>query len=107
MFFSRLEGSIGKVTIPSIGLSVGTINHWSLQRRESATPGSDGEWELRAVFSYLNEFAWNSSDWDKEIRVTIGNTKTGREYRITPSAEGRTVLDGVSLIIEGVSIDNV
>lgn len=104
--FKVIQGSIGSVMIPTIGLTVGTMSSWTLERREDSTPDA-GDWDLRAVFSYVNEFAWNSSDWVKEIRLTIGNPRTGQTFRLVPQANGRTVLEGRSLLIEGASLVNV
>ena len=80
MFFKRLTGVHGSVTIPSIGVTIGTIGSWTLARREDSPPGI-GEWDLRAVFSYFNEFAWNSSGWEKRI-TTITFWATGMRYRV-------------------------
>lgn len=106
MMFRKLEGTTGSVVIPSIGLNVGTMNSWTLSRREDPPPGS-GEWGFRAVFSYVNEFAWNSPDWIKEIRITIGPVKTGNTFRLIPNAPERMALEGKSLYIEGVDIERI
>lgn len=102
MLFKKITGIYGSVTIPSVGLNIGTMGQWTLTRREDSPPGV-GEWDLRAVFSYLNEYAWKSDGWSKEIKVILGHPKTGKEYRLEPT-DGRTVLDGRSLLIEGVKL---
>lgn len=103
MHFKQISGIHGSVTIPSIGLTIGTMASWSLSRREDSPPGV-GEWDLRAAFSFLNEFAWNSDNWTKQITVVLGHPKKGKQFRLTP-AGGRTVLSGKSLLIEGVHLD--
>ena len=103
MLFKRISGIYGTVNIPSIGLNIATMSSWSLQRREDTPPGS-GEWDLRAVFSFINQYAWDKEGYKKEIIVTIGNQKNGTQYRLTPTT-GRMVLDGKSLLIEGVQLD--
>lgn len=105
--FRKIQGALGEVTIPSIGLSIAKMSSWTLNRREDATPGTSGEWDFHAYFSYINNDAWNSDGWDKEIRVTIGNQKTGSTYRVIQAEDGRTVLEGNTLIIEGASINVV
>lgn len=102
LMFKRISGIYGEVTIPSIGLHIGTMEDWTLTRREETPPGL-GEWNLRAVFSYVNTFAFNSEDWKKEIRITLGDKRRGKQYRLEPT-NGRTVLDGRSLLIEGVTL---
>lgn len=102
--FKRVQGVLGSVVIPSIGLTIGTMSTWSLNRRGDTTPDS-GEWDFHAYFSYLNETAWNSDSWDKEIQVIIGAQKTGQKYRVSKAENGRTVLEGNALIIEGANLD--
>jgi hypothetical protein len=102
MLFKRITGIYGEVTIPSIGLHIATMGDWTLSRREETTPEL-GEWDLRAVFSYVNEYAFRSEDWKKEIRITIGDKRKGKQYRLDPTT-GRTVLEGRSLLIEGVNL---
>lgn len=103
LFFKRLDGIYGSVMIPSIGLSIGTMVKWQLLRREDAPPGS-GEWDLHASLSYMNKTAWESTGWEKEIRLTIGSPRTGKQYRLTQAENGRTVLEGQSLLIEGANL---
>jgi hypothetical protein len=101
--FKRISGVTGDVTVPSIGLTVGTMQWWELTRREETTPEL-GEWTLRVVFSYINKMAWEKKDLTKQITVTLGNPKKdGRQYRLE-MLDGRTVLDGRSLLIEGVKL---
>lgn len=101
--FKRIEGKHGKVAVPSIGLEVGTMEYWSLQRRED-TPSGDEEWDLRAVFSYINEFAFNKPGFDRWITVWLGDPKrNGQQFRLQPTV-GRMVLDGRHLLAERVTI---
>ena len=96
----RIDGVFGSVTIPEIGLEIGTMANWTLVRREE-TPPELGEWNLHAVFSFINEYAFGSEEWQKEYRVTLGSKRKGKQYRLTPTS-GRTVLTGRSLLIEGI-----
>jgi hypothetical protein len=105
MLFKRITGIYGTVTIPSVGLNIGTMGSWTLTRREETHPGF-GEWDLHAAFSYINEFAWKQEGYVKEIRIVLGDPKKGKQYRLEPT-DGRTVLDGRSLLIEGVHLSNV
>lgn len=102
MLFKRITGIYGEVTIPSIGLTIATMGDWTLLRREETTPEL-GEWDLRAVFSYVNAYAFGAEEWKKEIRITIGDKRRGKQYRLDPTI-GRTVLEGRSLLIEGVTL---
>lgn len=103
--FKRIDGVIGSVVIPEIGLEIGTMSNWSLIRREE-TPPELGEWDLHAVFSFVNEYAFTSEEWHKEYRITLGSKRHGKQYRLIPTS-GRTVLTGRSLLIEAVRMGNV
>lgn len=102
--FKRIDGVIGSVVIPEIGLEIGTMANWTLSRREE-TPPELGEWDLRAVFSFINEYAFRADEWRKEFRITLGSKRHGKQYRLEPTI-GRTVLDGRSLLIEGVRLQS-
>lgn len=105
MFFRRISGVVGSVTIPALGLNIGTMQSWDLTRREE-TPPELGEWDLRAVFSYVNEFAFRNEGYEKRFVVTIGHPKKGKQLRLIPSNVGRTDLEGRSLLMEGCKIDD-
>jgi hypothetical protein len=102
MLFKQITGIYGSVTIPAVGLNIGTMGSWTLTRREE-TPPELGEWDLHAEFSYINEFAWSAEGYAKEITVVLGHPKKGTQYRLELT-DGRTVLDGRSLLIEGVRL---
>lgn len=96
--FKRIEGRHGKVAVPSIGLEIGTMEYWSLTRRED-TPSGVEEWDLRAVFSYVNAFAFEKRT-DRQVNIWLGDPKRGgRQFRLE-DALGRTVLEGKSLLME-------
>lgn len=101
--FRRIEGKHGKVAVPSIGLEIGTMEYWLLTRRED-TPSGVEEWDLRAVFSYINKFAWEKPGLDRWVTIWLGNPKRGgKQFRLRQST-GRTVLDGRNLLIERVKL---
>ena len=96
--FKRIEGRYGDVSVPSIGLQIGSIEYWSLTRRED-TPSGVEEWDLRAVFSYVNAFAFGKRA-DKVVKIWIGNPKRGGTQLRLEETSGRTVLEGKSLLME-------
>jgi hypothetical protein len=101
--FKRIEGRSGKVAVPSIGLDVGTMEYWLLTRRED-TPSGVEEWDLRAVFSYVNQFAFEKPGLDRWVTVWLGDQRRGgKQFRLRQSG-GRTVLDGRNLLMERVSL---
>ena len=100
--FKRIEGRRGNVAVPSIGLEIGSLDYWSLTRRED-TPSGVEEWDLRAAFSYVNAFAFEKRV-DKKVFVWLGDPKRGgKQFRLEETT-GRTVLDGRSLLMEKVTI---
>lgn len=101
--FKKWEGRRGKVSVPSIGLEIGTMEYWLITRRED-TPSGVEEWDLRAVFSYVNQFAFNKPGLDKWVTVWLGDPrKDGKQFRLIETG-GRTVLDGRSLLMERVKL---
>lgn len=101
--WKRWEGKYGKVAVPSIGLEIGLMDYWMLTRRED-TPSASEAWDLRAIFSYINQFAWEKRQADRWVQVSLGDPKRGaRQYRLEETG-GRTVLDGRSLLMERVKL---
>jgi hypothetical protein len=98
-----MEGRDGDVTAPSIGLSIGQMEYWLLVPRED-TPSEDEAWDLRAVFSYVNAFAFEKRKEDRQVTIWLGNKRRGGvQFRLQES-DGRTVLDGRNLLIERVKL---
>jgi len=101
--FKRIEGRFGKVAVPSIGLEIGTMEYWSLTRRED-TPSGVEEWDLRAVFSYINKFAFEKPGLAREVYIWLGDPKRGGTQFRLKETTGRTVLSGQSLLIERATL---
>jgi hypothetical protein len=93
-------GPKGKIDAPAVGLLIAEITAWDLKRREDGPPGK-GEYVLRASFSYISEWMFNDPGIDHRIIIEIGR---GQQYRLEPDNDARTVLDGRSLLIEGITI---
>lgn len=101
--FKRIEGKNGKIAVPSIGLDIGTMEYWSLTRRED-TPSGVEEWDLRAVFSYINKFAYEKPGLDRWVTIWLGDPRRdGQQFRLHPTT-GRTVLDGRNLLLERITL---
>jgi hypothetical protein len=101
--FKRIEGRHGAVTSPAIGLEIGTMEYWSLTRRED-TPSGVEAWDLRADLSYINRFAWERPGMTRSITIWLGNPRRGGQQFRLELTDGRTDLDGRSLLIEKVKL---
>jgi hypothetical protein len=100
--FKRIEGKHGKVSVPSVGLEIGQMEYWLLTRRED-TPSKGEAWDLRAVFSYINQFAFTNRP-DREVRIWLGDPRRGgKQFRFEETG-GRTALDGRNLLMERVKL---
>lgn len=99
-----MRGIEGEVTLPALGAVIGTMQKWSLTRREDGSRNSG--YRLHAVFSYLNPLLFNESSLTKQITVAIRDRdrSVNKQYRLEPVPGQRMVLEGMSLLIEGVSI---
>ena len=99
--FQKFSGVKGRLTIPALGALIGTTSQWELRRRGGDDDPLAGTYDLRAVFSYLNEHLYNDEDYTKEFIITLGRTK---QLRVTQTDGQRTVLRGMTLLMEGVKI---
>jgi hypothetical protein len=98
--FKQLTGQTGKVINPAVGLLIGDISSWELKAREDIQPG-EGRYVFRASFSSLSEWMFNDPAIPHIVVVEIGR---GQQYRLEVVNDARTVLDGQSLLIEGVNL---
>ncbi len=78
------------------------MDYWLLTRRGD-TPSGIEEWDLRAAFSYINRYAFESRK-DRVISLTLGDPRRGGKQFRLKETDGRTVLDGQSLLIERVKL---
>lgn len=106
MFFKRIEGFFGEITVPSIGLTIATITSWKCMRREESASGETGDWTLHAVFSYINAFAFNEPSLEKRMIVSLGRRRgMGPYYRLTWDKATNVSLAGRGLTIEGATLE--
>jgi hypothetical protein len=102
--FQQIRGVTGSVRIPTLGALIGSFSEWSLTAREGDNEESDGLYDLRATFSYVNPHLWYDEDYSKEITVMLGKGKQGKQFRVQKANDEETVLVGRSLLMKGVSI---
>lgn len=99
----KIWGKGGKVDVPAVGLLVGEFTSWELKRREESPEGK-GPFTLRATFAHVIPWMFNDPAISHRIVVEIGR---GQQYRLETDDDSRTVLDGPSLLIEGVTLCRV
>lgn len=98
--FQRISGREGEVRIESLGVLVGTFKSWTLSRRGDDGPRAD-LYDLHAVFSYVNPHLWGDNDYQKSIRLVVGD----QEFTIEQEDGFDTVIDGrSSLRMQGVRL---
>lgn len=98
------NGPAGKIDVPAVGLLIAEITSWFLDRREKeeGEPGDAEEtFNFRASFESIQEWLFNDESLDHRIVIEIGR---GEQYRLEAVDDARTVLDGRSLLIEGVRL---
>jgi hypothetical protein len=88
----RVEGAYGP-----LGMVIGSFENWSIRRHEGPSQGS-GDYDFRAVFSYVNTFTFES-ELEREYRIKMG----GKLYKLDGPFK-RTALNGRSLEIDGVRL---
>jgi hypothetical protein len=99
-----MKGVEGEITVPSLGMVIGTMMKWSLTRREDGSRSSG--YRLHAVFSYLNPMFFNEESLTKQITIALRDRdrKVNKEFRLEPIPGQKMALEGMSLLIEGVTI---
>jgi len=100
VFGKQISGSIGKIENPAVGLLIGEMSGWELTARTEENPGP-GDFILRATFSTLIGWMYNDQALPRRIVIEIGRNQ---QYRLDVANDARTVLDGQSLLIEGVHL---
>jgi hypothetical protein len=98
--FKKLYGRTGKIDSPAVGLLMGEMTSWELKAREDVPP-ERGAYVFRASFSHLSDWMFNDPALPHRIVIEIGR---GQQYRLEEVDDARTVLDGLSLLIEGVNL---
>ena len=99
--FQRIKGTRGKVWIPTLGALIGTMSEWTLIARGDEDHPTDGLYDLRVTFSYLNPHLWEDEDYTKEVVVILNKTT---QFRVQKASDEETVLIGRSLLMKGVAI---
>jgi hypothetical protein len=99
----KIYGTTGKVDVPAVGLLIGEMSSWELKRRKDPPPDK-GPFVLRASFSHVIPWMFRDPAIEHRIVVEIGR---GQQYRLETDDDARTVLDGPSLLIEGVTLCRV
>jgi hypothetical protein len=100
VLLNQLYGNHGKVDVPSIGALIGEMSSWTLDFRKEATP-EEGLYTFKAYFTTISAWMFNDPSIRHRVLVEIGR---GNQYRLDVAAGARTVLDGQSLLIEGVNL---
>ena len=96
-----VRGIEGEVTIPALGATIGTFAKWTLTRSEDGHPSAD-EFTLRGAFSYLNPILWADESLTKKVTIRLG--RGGKQYLLVQKPDRRTVLEGTSIIMEGIQL---
>lgn len=99
--FKSIKGQVGEITIPSIGAVVARCEPdgwWELRRVDPQPQDAPvPEWNLRALFSYLNPIFFGDSRYPLEFKVQIG---PGKLFRIAMPAD-RMAVNGQVLQVDG------
>src|SRR6185436_5825157 len=97
----KVSGIEGEVSIPALGASIGTFAKWTLTRSEDGR-SNESEFTLRGAFSYFNPTLWEDETLTKRVTVTLG--RNGNKYLLVQKPDRKKVLEGASIIMEGVTL---
>lgn len=96
-----VRGIDGEVSIPALGATIGTFAKWTLTRSEDGH-SNESEFVLRGAFSYLNPVLWEDETLTKRMTIRLG--RDGHQYLLVQKPDRRTVLEGASIIMEGITL---
>lgn len=96
-----VRGIDGEVTIPALGATIGTFAKWTLTRSEDGH-STESEYVLRGAFSYLNPILWDDETLTKRLTISLG--RNGKKYLLVQKPDRKTVLEGTSIIMEGITL---
>jgi hypothetical protein len=96
-----VRGIEGEVTIPALGATIGTFAKWTLTRSEDGR-SNESEYVLRGAFSYFNPVLWEDESLQKRVTIRLG--RNGTQYLLVQKPDRRTVLEGSSIIMEGITL---
>jgi hypothetical protein len=97
MIIRSFSGKEGEISIPGLGAVVGTFHKWTLTRPADDAPGNP-VWTLQAVMSYVNATLLLNESVDKRFTLRLS-----REKKIELCSFESMKLDGLSLLVEGVT----
>lgn len=92
----------GWMEIKHLGARIGDFSKWYLRRRGDEEPDAS-LYDLRAEFRSVSRPLFDDPDYVPWRRVVIV-VSASKQYRLDQAAGMRTVLGGLSLIMEGVTI---
>ena len=98
--FRQITGREGQITIDDFGVVVGSMSMWTLTRRQEEGPEAH-LYDLNAAFEFVNPALWDDADYVKTVSIVIAR---GKSYRLVQEPGFRCVLQGKSLLMEGVSL---
>lgn len=96
-FLRTLKGIEGKIIVPGLGMVVGTLTKWSLERRDDGQPGSIPYWTLHGTLSYVNEPMLTSDKMNKKMTLVMSE-----DQQIEICSWDSITLGGTNIIAEGV-----
>ena len=92
---NRINGTDGKVTIPSIGALIGYFSQWSLSSENGKT------YLFKAVFAHLNPTLWDEPSMTK---LMVVQWSKGKFYRLEQEPSAERTLTGRQLIMKEVTL---
>lgn len=101
---TKIEATRGEIWIPTLSILVGRLDRPLVTRRR---PGDDtpqvGQFDLQAVYSFLNEALFNDDDFTKEWSIFIGRRRMAVNF--TDSTKVELIAHARAVRLEGVNVE--
>ena len=107
--FQNVSGTEGVIRIVELGAVIGQFSKWRLDRMKVGEEDFGKLWRFQAELSYIQPVLFKDPDYVPKVFIVTGRdkrTRKDKQYRLT-QVEGYTpVLNGRSLLMEGVELDD-
>jgi hypothetical protein len=100
--FRSITGREGQISIDDFGVVVAKMTMWTLTRRAEEGPEAN-LYDLNAALAFVNPALWDDDDYEKTVSLVVARGK--EPYRLKQEPGFKRVLQGKSLLMEGVSLD--
>jgi len=107
--FQNVAGTEGSIKIVELGATIGMFQRWRLDRMKIGEEDFGKLWKFQAELQYINPTLFQDPDYEPQIFIVTGKdrrTRKEKQYRLRQVEGYRPQLNGRTLLMEGVELDD-